>query len=77
MNAKFRCAAVVPFEGGETLTFTAVYSADPNHENYTWSKWTPNGTLTLSVTNPALVGKYVIGKEYDLIVEPSGMVSDA
>lgn len=48
------------------LEFNAVYSSDPKTENYTWSKYTPSGTLKMSVTNPDAVEYFELGKSYTL-----------
>lgn len=75
-RAKFRLAAVEEWpdrekfsaseKQGESLRFEAVYSDDPAHVNHTWSRWTPSGTLQMQVTNPALWGRFVVGREYYL-----------
>ena len=42
------------------------YPADGSDENNTYAKFTPSGELKLSVTNPALIGKFAEGEEYYL-----------
>jgi hypothetical protein len=54
----------------ETLWFTAVYSADKNDVNYTWSLWTPSGQCNITVTNPECFGHFELGKEYYLDFNP-------
>lgn len=44
------------------LTMNAVY--DDGKANREWSRWTPSGQLTMSVTNPAAFDQFVEGKEY-------------
>jgi len=51
------------------LTMTAVckndgYPADGTDENNTFAKWTPSAEVKMSITNPALVDKFVAGQEY-------------
>lgn len=57
-------------EGQETLYFNPVcasrYPADGNDENNTYAKFTPSGMLSLTVVNPALLGKFAQGEEYYL-----------
>ena len=53
----------------ETLKFSAVakndgYPADGSDENNTYAKWTPAAELQMVITNPALVGKFVVGQEF-------------
>ena len=46
------------------VTLSAVYSNDPNSANYSWSKWTPSGQVTLQITNPDAYSQFQPGKEY-------------
>ena len=43
------------------LTFTASYAGP---DNDSWSKWTPQGEIKMTVTNPAAVEFLKIGKSY-------------
>lgn len=56
------------YEGQETLYFTAVsaskYPADGSDENNTYAKFSPAGMLSLTVANPALLGKFAKDEEY-------------
>ena len=61
VKAKMKVVSVLQFEGGETVQLQAVYG--DSEENKTWSKWTPSGSLQLSVTNPAVFGEFVPGVE--------------
>ena len=76
-RAKFYCAAVNPSdEGGpnhsENVTFRAV--TNDTEENKTWSKWTPNGLLEMTITNPARFGAFKQGDEYFIDVTPANPV---
>jgi len=69
MRAKMKVAAVVNHGGCETLTFYAVsksdgYPADGSDENNTFAKWTPTAELNMTITNPALIGKFTVGQEF-------------
>ena len=72
MRAKFVLQSVTPSEGGEgeELFFNAVteapFDADGNSEDNSFSKWTPAGTLVMTVTNPALCGKLKPGEKFYL-----------
>ncbi|MGL4964953.1 MAG: hypothetical protein ACRC67_27250 [Inquilinus sp.] len=57
--------------GSETLYFNPVcrsagYPADGSDENNTYAKFSPSGMLSLTVANPALLGKFNEGEEYYL-----------
>lgn len=69
VSAKMRCTSVTiyPGEGGREIKFSAVYSNDPASPNYSWSKYTPQGELSLRVTNPAAYNQFEPGKEYVLL----------
>lgn len=45
---------------------TGAYPADGSNEDNTFAKWTPSGSLQLSVTNPALHGKFKPGMKFYL-----------
>lgn len=56
-------------ETSESLSFRAVgksesYPADGSDENNTFAMWTPSASLSMSITNPALIGKFNEGEEY-------------
>lgn len=58
-------------DGYETLYFNPVarndrYPADGSDENNTYAKFSPSGMLSLTVANPALLGKFAEGEEYYL-----------
>jgi hypothetical protein len=48
----------------ETVELSAVYSSDPNSENAKWSKWTPSASFSITINNPAAIGKLSRGHEY-------------
>ena len=68
MRAKVKATTVVPFDGGERIIFDAVckneYGSTGLDEDNTYAKFTPAATFDITITNPALVGKYKQGKEY-------------
>lgn len=69
IRAKFNCATInnTPpdqSERIETVSLVAVYSEDPNDINYKWSKYTPSGSMMLSISNPDAQDRFEIGKEY-------------
>lgn len=74
IRAKFSVVSVIKNEDlvspSEAVCLVAVYSSDPTSENYSWSKWTPAGTLNMTINNPECFGKFVQGKQYYLDFTP-------
>lgn len=71
MRAKFEVRAVTqPYEGAEALHLSAVsekpYDPDGKSEDNDFARWTPDGELTMTVTNPALHGTIKVGEKYYL-----------
>ncbi len=72
MRAKLRVAKVEKLsQDVEILTFVAVgkhdgYPEDGSDENNTFSRWTPTADLKMSITNPALHGKFSEGQQFYL-----------
>ena len=58
VRAKFWVTSVSRWQpadkpSGGTVKLLPVYSTDPNHENKQWWDATPNGEITLGISNPA------------------------
>ena len=73
MRAKMKVVSVEDKRefGCEGLSFSAVckndgYSEDGSDENNTYAKWTPQADLQMTVSNPALFGKFNVGDEFYL-----------
>lgn len=71
MRAKMKVARVEKIaEEVEILHFHPVaasqYPQDGSDENNTYAKFSPSGRLELTVTNPALIGKFAEGETYYL-----------
>lgn len=71
MRAKMRVNHVdKQFPNQETLHFNPVgpsrYPEDGSDENNTYAKFSPSGSLQLTVVNPVLLGKFSVGEEYYL-----------
>lgn len=71
IRAKMSCESVVNYEStvsgekySETVRLRAVYSPNPESENYSWSKYTPCGEVSLTISNPNAWGKFEVSKEY-------------
>jgi hypothetical protein len=58
VRAKFKVSSIVDGKDANGVVATrqvhlqAVYSPDQDHPNYSWSKWTPCGSLSMTITNP-------------------------
>jgi hypothetical protein len=50
------------------VTMKPVYGDSP--ENKTWSKYTPNGKLEMTVTNPGAIDQLEVGRAYFLTFDP-------
>lgn len=65
VRAKFKCSSVENFEGSKTAKLNAVYGT--SEENNDFTKFTPNGNLSISITNEAPAdGFFEPGKSYYL-----------
>lgn len=80
MRAKVRVTGVSPYpaEGAptqETLSFNfpaknGAYPADGSDEDQQFARYSPAGALSLTVANPALIGKFAIGDTFYLDFTP-------
>ncbi len=75
MRAKFLLQSVNSTPAGaggvvEALEFCAVtdkaFDPEGNSEDNSFARWTPTGSLTMTVTNPNLVGTFKPGEKYYL-----------
>lgn len=76
VRAKFRCQEIrhvltaTPKDMMAILTFAPVYD-NGDGSNKDWSKWTPQGKLEMTVTNPDAVAAFELGKSYYLDFSPA------
>lgn len=71
MRAKMKLSNIDrTYSGQEVLSFhpvaAAKYGEDGSDENNTYARFSPAGSLSLTVANPALLGKFHKGEEYYL-----------
>jgi len=70
MRAKFQIQNVERFVGGDKIKAFAVtakpFDGNGISEDNTYAKFSPSGTLELTITNPALVGKIEPGQKFYL-----------
>jgi hypothetical protein len=76
MRAKFQVNKIERFEGSDRITCNAVcrssaYPADGLDEDNTYAKFSPSGELSLTIANPALLGKIAPGAKFYLDFTPA------
>ena len=69
MRAKFVVAEVTKHDNCEAIKFRAAcksdgYPADGTDENNTFARFTPAADLSITITNPALLGQFEVGQQY-------------
>lgn len=69
VKAKFRVACITD-HGNDTkvVKLAVVTNGD---DNKSWSKYTPQGQIELTITNPAASSQFEVGKEYFLTFDPA------
>ncbi|MER2534647.1 MAG: hypothetical protein ABTQ31_05730 [Rhizobiaceae bacterium] len=76
MRAKVKVTGIQKLsETHETLTFNfpakdGPYPADGSDEDQQFARYSPSGALSLTVANPALLGKFNIGDTFYLDFQP-------
>lgn len=77
MRAKFRVNGIQKLsETHETITMGPVaksggYPADGSDEDNTFAKFSPSGSLSLTIANPALYGTFAAGETFYLDFTPA------
>lgn len=69
MRAKMQVTMVSGDHAVETLHFSAVskrggYPDDGSDEDNSFARWTPLADLRMTITNPALIGKFQPGQTF-------------
>jgi len=77
MRAKMTVSRVERWNGGDKVTMNCVarsggYPEDGSDENNTFAKFSPSGELTITIANPALIGKIEPGSTFYLDFRPAG-----
>jgi hypothetical protein len=63
VRAKFKVTKITPGQDGlKSVELQAVVDGSP--ENKSFFRWTPSGTITLGIVNPAASDQFVEGGEY-------------
>lgn len=70
MRAKMQVHEVItPFDGAErvkmgAVTGTAAFGPQGESEDNTYARYTPSGSIDLTITNPNLIGKFRPGQTF-------------
>jgi hypothetical protein len=76
VRAKMKCWLVQPLHSGDPdehcvqICLMPVYN-DGGADNASWSKYTPNGEIRLSITNPDATAQFAPGKSYYVDFTPA------
>jgi hypothetical protein len=70
MRAKFKVTKLEDFGSGQQLCMNPVcadkFGPNGESEDNDFARYTPNGELTMTITNPDLFGKLIPGEKYYL-----------
>lgn len=71
MRAKMKVESIHVCEGRETVQMNAVcgtapFGAQGESEDNTFARYTPSGSVNLTITNPDLIGKFKPGQKFYL-----------
>lgn len=75
VRAKMSCQAITPLhtsnpgDASAEVRLFAVYGDGKANES--WSKWTPQGQVSMVITNPDAIAAFELGKEYYLDFTPA------
>ncbi len=70
IQAKFRCTSKTLKVGAEVEV--RLDAATAGEANKSWSQYTPNGVISMTITNPGAHEQFVPGKEYFLTFRAAG-----
>lgn len=71
VRAKFVCQNVTHHVGGQQNIVMTPVVGDNSEENKSFSKYTPNGKLELTITNEAVFDFFKPGKQFYLDMIPA------
>lgn len=75
MRAKFVISKVERFQGCEKVSFNAVcaksYPSDGSDEDNTYAKFSPQAECSITIANPALIGKFNLGEKFYVDFTPA------
>lgn len=78
VRAKFWCCDINNHHtGNASQVYTEVKMApvynnqDGNPANSDWSKYTPQGSIVLGITNPDAISQFTLGEKYYIDISPA------
>ena len=74
--ARFRCQQAESTKEYDAIKLSAAYSSAPGSPNAQWSKWTPSGELSMTISNPPARGFFEAGEEYEILIQPARYTAD-
>jgi len=75
VRAKFTVESVTRYKWGEVLKMNAI-EYDGTDENASFSKFTPNGSFEMSITNKDIIGRYKADDDYYFDITPVPTIED-
>lgn len=66
VRAKFKVSKIAEHEGGLKIVSLNAVSADEVPENQRYHKYTPSGSLEITITNPSASDQFAPGKVFYL-----------
>lgn len=66
VRAKFKCQSVTDHAGGMRIAKLTAVCADEVPENQRYHRYTPSGSIEISIDNPSAAAEFVPGKSYYL-----------
>lgn len=71
IRAKFKVVETRQVDYGSGKQEVVKLSAASGEGNETWSKWTPSGSIEMSITNPDAVNQLELGKHFFVDFTPA------
>lgn len=73
VRAKFWVTGINHRHIGDDSAVNAEVTLEPVYDdaNKDWSKWTPSGKITMSITNPNAIAQFELGDEYFVDFTPA------
>ena len=77
VQARMKVDFVTDFGTHRQVKMSAVTTGDKTSPNYSFSKYTPQADLSMTITNPDAFNQFEVGKTYDLVFSPVEENADA
>ena len=66
IRARMKVDSVTDYGSHKTVKLSPVTTGDQTSPNYSYSKWTPSGSLELVITNPDAYNQFTPQKVFDI-----------